>query len=91
MNVHRFEKVWIAASMVLIVAWIATVTWGAVGPPGIAMIDDSGGTVDQGAIANNQYDGAFREPGVYRVGEDHYAVYVVARQFAFDPGSSAPI
>ena len=91
MNVHRFEKVWIAASMVLIVAWIATVTWGAVGPPGIAMIDDSGGTVDAGAIGDGEYSDAFREPGVYRVGEDHYAVYVVSRQFAFDPGTSTAV
>ena len=92
MNVHRFEKLWIAASMVMILAWIATVTYGAVGPPGIAMIDDSGGTVDQQAIANNDFSGeTFREPGVYRVGEDHYAAYVVSRQFAFDPGSSEPI
>ena len=91
MNVHRYEKVWIAVSMVLIVAWIATVTYGAVGPPGIAMIDDSGGTVDPGAIADNQYDESFREPGVYRVGEDHYAAYVIARQFAFEPGSSSTL
>jgi cytochrome c oxidase subunit 2 len=92
MNVHRFEKFWIAASMVLIVAWIATVTYGAVGPPGISMIDDSGGTVDQTAIANNQFGGEnFREPGVYESGEDHYDVYVVARQFQFSPGSGEPI
>jgi len=92
MNVHRFEKVWIAASIVLVVAWIGTVTYGAVGPPGIAMVDDAGGTVDQSAIANNQFDGpTFREPGVYEVGENHYAVYVVARQFTFTPGSAEPI
>ena len=93
MDVHRFEKLWIAASMVLIVAWIATVTYGAVGPPGIQMIDDSGGTVDPADIANNQFDATdtFRAPGVYEVGEDEYAVYVVSRQFAFDPGTSDPI
>ena len=92
MNVNRFEKVWIAASLVMIVAWIGTVTYGAVGPPGIEMIGDEGGTVDQQAIANNQFDqGTFREPGVYRVGENHYAVYVVARQFQFEPGSANAI
>ena len=93
MNVHRFEKLWIAASLVLIVAWIATVTYGAVGPPGIAMIDDSGGTVDQTALAAGNYGEVegFREPGVYEVGEDEYAVYVVARQFTFVPGSENSI
>ena len=56
------------------------------------MIDDSGGTVDQTAIANNQFGGEnFREPGVYESGEDHYDVYVVARQFQFSPGSGEPI
>ena len=91
MNVHRFEKVWIAVSVLIVVAWIATVTWGAVGPPGIAMVDDAGGTVDQQAVANNEFGDGFREPGVYRTGDDEVAVYVVARQFAFDPGSSGPI
>ena len=93
MDVHRFEKHWIAASLVMIVAWIATVSYGAVGPPGIQMIDDSGGTVDPADIANNDFGAAdaFREPGVYETGENEYAVYVVARQFAFDPGTSAAI
>jgi cytochrome c oxidase subunit 2 len=69
------------------------VTYGAVGPPGIQMIDDAGGTVDPAAIANNQFDASetFREPGVYQVGENQYAVYVVARQFVFAPGSSEAI
>jgi len=93
MDVHRFEKVWIGVSLVLVVAWIATVTWGAVGPPGIHMIDDSGGTVKPSAIANNAFADTsdFRAPGVYQVGENHYAAYVVARQFEFAPGSAQPI
>ena len=93
MNVHRYEKIWIAASMVLIFAWIVTVTYGAVGPPGIQMIDGSGGSVDPGAIADNQFDANdnFREPGVYATDGGDVEVYVVARQFAFDPGTSEAI
>ena len=91
MEVHRYERLWIAASLLIVVAWIGTVTWGAVGPPGIQMIDDSGGTVDAGAIADGEYGDAFQEPGVYQVGENHYAVYVVARQFEFAPGSASAI
>mgnify|MGYP000218028882 CR=1 FL=1 len=93
MEVHRYERLWIAASLLIVVAWIGTVTWGAVGPPGIQMIDDAGGTVDAGAIADSDYGATdtFREPGVYQVSENHYAVYVVARQFEFEPGSAAAI
>jgi cytochrome c oxidase subunit 2 len=91
MEVHRYERLWIAASLLIVVAWIGTVTWGAVGPPGIQMIDDAGGTVDAGAVADGEYGDAFREPGVYDVGDDQYAVYIVARQFQFEPGSSTAI
>ena len=88
MEIHRFEAVWIGVSLLLIVGWIATVTYGAVGP-GIQMIDDSGGTIADPSdpVASEN----FREPGVYRTGEDRYAVYVIARQFLFQPGTSQPI
>ena len=89
MDVHRFEAIWIAVSIVLIVGWIATVTYGAVGPPGIEMIDDSGGTVDD--PTDPTASDAFREPGVYEDGPDRYAVYVLARQFNFQPGTGTPI
>lgn len=87
MEIHRFETMWLAASLVMIVAWIATVTYGAVGV-GIPMIDDSGGTIDPSDL--NAHDG-FDEPGVYQVSENHYAVYIVAQQFSFIPGSTDPI
>lgn len=87
MEIHRFETVWLGASLLLIVAWIATVTYGAVGV-GVTMIDDSGGTIDPGAVDTHD---RFGDPGVYKVGEDHYAVYVVAQQFSFIPGSTNPI
>jgi cytochrome c oxidase subunit 2 len=89
MEIHRFEKAWLVASLVLIVAWIATVTYGAVGP-GVAMIDDSGGTVENAASPAESPN--FREPGVYAAeGENHYDVYVQAQQFLFQPGTSQPI
>ena len=88
MEIHRYEAAWIAVSLLLIVGWIATVTYGAVGV-GIEMVDDEGGQIaepaDPTASAN------FEEPGVYRTGPDEYAVYVVARQFLFEPGTSQAI
>jgi cytochrome c oxidase subunit 2 len=86
MEVHRFEKTWVVVSVVLIIAFIATVTYGTLGA-GVEMVDDSGGTVD----ASNLEDTAFADPGVQQVGEDEYEVYVVARQFLFQPGTSEPI
>jgi cytochrome c oxidase subunit 2 len=92
MEIHRFEQLWLVASVALIVGFIATVAYGAVGP-GVAMVDDSGGTVDATAIGNGDYASQenFREPGVYAAGDDRYEVYVVARQFLFEPGTSQPI
>jgi cytochrome c oxidase subunit 2 len=87
MDVHRFEKVWFALSMVLIVAWISTVAYGAIGP-GVEMVDDSGGTVDADDPTASEN---FREPGVYKTGDDQFEVYVEAAQFQFTPGTQNPI
>ena len=91
MHVHRFERLWFGASLVLIVAFIGTIVYGAVGP-GVAMVDDSGGTVEPSVIADGNYDQVdnFREPGVYDT-DDGVEVYVVARQYLFQPGTSEPI
>jgi cytochrome c oxidase subunit 2 len=83
-HIHRFEKVWLAIALVFILALISSVVYGAVGP-GIEMVDAEGGTVDP----QNLEDSAFADPGVERVAEDEYEVYVVAQQFSFDPGSPA--
>lgn len=83
MQIHRYEKVWLALSLVLIVGFVATITYGAVGA-GVQMVDDSGGTVDPTAL--DQQPG-FGNPGVQRVGPDEYDVYVVAQRYAFNPGS----
>jgi cytochrome c oxidase subunit 2 len=91
MHVHRFEKLWFGASLVLIVAFIGTIVYGAVGP-GVAMVDDSGGTIEPSVVADGNYDQVdnFREPGVYDT-DDGVEVYVVARQYLFQPGSTEPI
>lgn len=86
MEIHRFEKVWVACALLLIVGFIGTITYGAVGA-GVAMVSDEGGTVD----AQNLQDTEFADPGVRQVGEDQYEVYVVAQQFIFRPGTSEDI
>jgi cytochrome c oxidase subunit 2 len=86
MEVHRFEKLWLALSLVLIVSFVGTITYGSVNE-GIKMVDDSGGTVDPDDLSGTE----FEDPGVRQVGENEYEVYVVARQFLFNPGTSDPI
>ncbi len=81
MNIHTYEKFWLAASMVLIVGFILTITYGAVGL-GIAMIDDSSPTVDPDNL--DEHPG-FADPGVEQVGENEYEVHVIAVQFAYFP------
>jgi len=88
MEIHRFESVWILVSIVLILGFIGTVTYGAVGI-GIQMVDDSGGTIDD--PANPTASDAFRDPGVYQTGQNQYEVYIISQQFLFNPGTSQPI
>ena len=80
MEIHGFEKIWSLVAIVLILAFIATVTYGAVGA-GITMVNDDGGTIDPDSLEDTE----FSDPGVRQVGEDEYEVYVVARQFQFQP------
>lgn len=87
MEIHAYEKFWLAASLLLIVGFIATVSFGAVGA-GIEMIDDRGGTIDPQALNDHP---KFGDPGVYQTGPNQYDVYVVARQFLFQPGTTQPI
>lgn len=88
MKVHRMEKVWIVASVLLIVGFIGTITYGAVGY-GVRMIGDEGGTVE--GPNNPTASPNFKQPGIYRVSENHYEAYVLAKQFFFQPGTSKPI
>ncbi|SFR30682.1 MULTISPECIES: cytochrome c oxidase subunit II [Halorubrum] len=81
MHIHAYEKLWLALSIVLILALIGTVTYGAVGP-GVAMVADSQSTIDPAALDEDE---RFSEPRVEQVGENEYEAYVVARQFGFQP------
>lgn len=81
MHIHAYEKLWLAASIVLILLLIGSVTYGAVGP-GVAMVTDSEQTVNAQALDEDE---RFSEPRVEQVGENEYAAYVVAYQFGFDP------
>ena len=87
MEIHRFEKLWVALALLLIVGIIGTVTYGAVGA-GVKMVDDSGGTVDANALNDHP---RFGEPGTYQAGQNEYDVYVISRQFLFEPGTNEPI
>jgi cytochrome c oxidase subunit 2 len=94
MEIHRFEKIWTVAAILLIVGFIATIVYGAVGP-GIAMVDQSGGTIDPATVQEGNFDQVpnFEEPtqNASHVSGDRYEVYVIARQFGFSPGSGDPI
>mgnify|MGYP000035346709 FL=1 len=81
MNIHTYEKTWLAVTLVLIVGFIATITYGAVGP-GIAMIDDDGGTIDPDTINDDE---RFGDPGVTHVGGNEYNVSVVAQAWSYTP------
>jgi cytochrome c oxidase subunit 2 len=81
MHIHAYEKLWLAASVLLILLLIGSVTYGAIGP-GVAMVADSEPTIDAGGL---EEDDRFSEPRVEQVGENEYEAYVVAFQFGFQP------
>lgn len=87
MEVHRFEKIWALTSVLLIVGFIATIVYGAAAV-GVGMVDASGGQVEAGALGDHPQ---FSEPGVYQTGPNEYAVYVIAEQFQYRPGTGDPI
>ena len=82
MHVHKYEKLWLLASVLLIVGFISTIVFGAVGA-GVKMVDDSGGKVNASDLSNPESN--FSETGVRKVGPNEYEVYVIAQQFIFDP------
>ncbi len=81
MEIHRYEKIWIVASIGIILFFIATIVYGSV-VVGIDMVDDSGGTIDPENISENP---RFSEPGVVNNSDGSVDVYMVARQFSFQP------
>ncbi len=86
MEIHNLEKYWLVLSLFLIIVFIATVTYGAIGV-GIQMVNDEGGTINPNNLDNTE----FADPGIEKVGENEYTVHVIAQQFLFIPGSTEPI
>jgi cytochrome c oxidase subunit 2 len=96
MEIHNYEKLWFGLSLLLIVAFIGTITYGAVGA-GVQMVDDSGGTVDPNFQSVYQHEKIAQQQQANQTNQaihvegDEYEIGVVAQQFAFTPGTSAPI
>lgn len=86
MHIHRFERFWVYLSLFLIFAFIGTVVYGFTALD-LKVVGDKGGTIDP----TNLHETEFGTPGVRKVGEDEYAVYIVARQFLFLPGTGKPL
>lgn len=89
MHIHNYEKLWLGLGLLLIVGFIATITYGAVGA-GVTMVDESGDTLDPNNLGNHS-EFAPEERGVEQVGPNEYDVHIVAQQFAFMPGTAQPI
>jgi cytochrome c oxidase subunit 2 len=83
MHVHNYEKLWLGASLLLIVGFISTIVYGAAGA-GITMVNDEGGQVNPQELGNTS---GFDDPGVTKVGPNEYEVHVVGIQFAFQPST----
>jgi cytochrome c oxidase subunit 2 len=83
MHIHRYEKLWLGLSLLLIIGFVATVTYGAIGA-GVKMVDESGDSINPNNLENHS---EFSDPGVEKVGPNEYDVYVIAQQFVFNPGS----
>jgi cytochrome c oxidase subunit 2 len=81
MEIHRYEKLWFGAALVLIVGFIATVVYGAAGV-GISMVDDDGGTIDPNNISDHP---KFEETGLREAETSNadYEASIIARRFIF--------
>lgn len=90
MEIHRYEKLWFGLGLLLIVAFIGTITYGAVGA-GVEMVSDEGGTVDPDNIGEHEEFQDWPQAQAQHVEDDEYEIAIQARQFVFLPGSSEPI
>jgi len=88
MHIHRFEKIWIGLSLFLIAAFIGIVMYGfTVLNLKVPGSDRGAGTVDPMNLAETP----FGTPGVRKVDGGEYEVYMLARQFLFQPGTGRPL
>lgn len=95
MEIHRYEKFWFGLGLLLIVAFIGTITYGAVGA-GVSMVSDDGGTVDPDSIGEYEIEldngesttfAELQDAQATEVDDGEYAIAVRAIQFAFLPGT----
>lgn len=80
MNVHRYERWWLAFGVTMLIAFLALIGFAAfadnVNPPsGMRQIDPT-------KVAQTP---PFDRPGLHRIGPDAYEAYYVARVFEFEP------
>lgn len=90
MDIHRYEKLWFGLALLLIVAFIGTITYAAVGA-GVQMVGDDGGTVDPDAVSDHEKFQQYQNSQATKVDEGEYAVAIHALQFAFIPGTGQPV
>ncbi|MFT4946176.1 MAG: cytochrome c oxidase subunit 2 [Natronomonas sp.] len=90
MEIHRYEQFWFGLSLLLIVAFIGTITYGAVGA-GVEMVADDGGTVEPDDLSNHEKFQQYQQNNATRVDDGEYAVAVQAVYPVFVPGTGNPI
>ncbi len=88
MHIHRFERFWIGVSLVAIAIFIATVVIG------FSVYDLRVIGAEKTVDPQNLQETKFADPGVRKAepgSEVDYEVYVMSRQFMFNPGTAEPI
>ena len=86
MHIHRFEKFWIVLALALIVFFVGTGVY-TFSVMDLRTIGDEGEKFDPAQIDETP----FGDPGTRRVAEGEYEVYIVSRQFLFEPGTGDPV
>lgn len=88
MHIHRFERFWIGVSLLAIAIFITTVVIG------FTTYDLRVIGAEETVDPQNLEETPFADPGIKKAepgSEAAYDVYVIARQFMFDPGTGEPI
>jgi cytochrome c oxidase subunit II len=79
-HIHRFEKIWLAVGLAILVILIATITTSAIVegfvPPSRVQ------TIDPTKVAETP---PFDHPGLRKTGDHTYEAYYVAHIFSFEP------
>ncbi len=79
-HIHRFERIWLAVGLVILVVLLATITTSAIVegfvPPSRVQ------TIDPTRVSQTP---PFDHPGIRKISEGNYEAYYVAHIFAFDP------